>query len=206
MIDFSFFIGQWFGYSIVLAQDGVDRFGLPTWRCHCERCGRDYVAETNPIIQRFPTPCGCRPRRRSTPRQSRGGLSRSRAYRIWADLRRRCRAGGDRGRYQERGIRLHSTWNDDFDAFVQDVGVAPGPRARLERIDQQVGYEPGNVVWTTTRTAPASRLNAHMITANGKTLTLTEWAALAGLHPGTLGWRINAGWDLQRALATAPGH
>ena len=107
MIDFSFFIGQWFGYSQVLGQDGVDRFGLPTWRCHCERCGRDYIAATNPIIHRFPTPCGCRPPRRSTPRRSRGGLSRSRAYRVWADLRRRCRAGGDRGRYQERGIKLH---------------------------------------------------------------------------------------------------
>jgi hypothetical protein len=99
---------------------------------------------------------------------------------------------------------LHGAWKDDFDAFVQEVGVAPDPRARLERIDHQVGYEPGNVRWTTTPTTPASRLNAHMITANGKTLTLTEWAALTRLHPGTLAWRIHAGWDLQRALATPP--
>jgi hypothetical protein len=203
MIDFSLFVGQWFGYSIVLAQDGVDRFGLPTWRCHCDRCGRDYVAATNPIIHRFPTPCRCRPPRRSIPRRSRGGLSRSRAYRIWADLRRRCRSGGDRGRYQERGIKLHGPWADDFDAFVQEVGIAPGPCARFERIDQQEGYEPGNVRWTTTPTTPASRLNAHMITANGNTVTLAEWAALTGLHPGTLGWRINAGWDLRRALTTS---
>jgi len=205
MIDSSFFIGQWFGYSIVLGQDGVDRFGLPTWRCHCERCGRDYIAATNPIIHRFPTPCGCRPPRRSTPRRSRGGLSRSRAYRVWADLRRRCRAGGDRGRYQERGITLHSPWADDFDAFAQEVGIAPDRRARLERIDPQEGYEPGNVRWTMAPATLASRLNAHMITANGKTMALAEWAALTGLHAGTLAWRINAGWDLQRALATPPG-
>jgi hypothetical protein len=125
---------------------------------------------------------------------------------VWADLRRRCRAGGDRGRYHERRIKLHGPWVDDFDTFMQEVGIAPDPRARLERINRQVGYEPGNVRWTTTPTMPASRLNARMITADGMTMTLTEWAALAGLHPGTLGWRINAGWDLQRALSTAPGH
>ena len=203
MIDFSLFINQWFGPSLVIAQEKTDSFGLPTWLCHCTRCNQNYLAATNPIIKRFPTPCGCRPPRRiAIPRQSRGGRSRSREYRVWCDLRRRCRAGSDRGRYHERGIQLHGAWISDFDAFVQDVGAAPGSRARLERIDREGGYTPANVRWTMMPTSPALRLNARLITVNGKTLTLADWATLAGIRPATLAGRINARWDLQRALAT----
>lgn len=205
-IDLSFLIGQRFGRSVVLAQEGIDEFGLPTWRCHCDRCGQNYIASTNPIIQRFPTPCRCREPRRSVTRQSRGGLSSTREYRVWADLRRRCRAGGNRGRYWDRGIELHSAWADDFDTFRHDVGVAPASRARLDRVDRRRGYVPGNVHWATAPASPASRLNAHIIAVNGRLMTLAEMARVASLRPATLGWRINAGWTVERALSTPPGN
>ena len=91
-IDPSFFINRRFGRAVVIEQAAIDAFGLPTWRCQCD-CGREYIAQTNPIIHRSPTPCPCPPatRRRLSRPQMMHGMSRTRAYRVWCDLRRYLR-------------------------------------------------------------------------------------------------------------------
>jgi hypothetical protein len=48
--------------------------------------------------------------------------------------------------YGGRGIAVCDRWRGSFENFLADVGERP-PGLTLERIDNNKGYEPGNVKW-----------------------------------------------------------
>ena len=50
--------------------------------------------------------------------------------------------------YGGRGITVCQEWLR-FSTFLEDVGVAPAPHLTLDRVDNNKGYEPGNVRWAT---------------------------------------------------------
>lgn len=45
---------------------------------------------------------------------------------------------------------------------------------------------------------------ARTITHNGITLTIKEWAKRTNQLPGTLRWRLSAGWPIAQALHASP--
>lgn len=51
--------------------------------------------------------------------------------------------------YGGRGITICPEWRDSFVRFIADVGVKASAGVTLDRIDNDRGYEPGNVRWTT---------------------------------------------------------
>ena len=88
----------------------------------------------------------------------RGGKTTHPLYDVYHDLRRRC-LNPRHIRYRDyggRGIRIHPEWAEDFWAFVRDVGERPEGKTpggksywQIDRIDNDRGYEPGNVRWAT---------------------------------------------------------
>lgn len=102
-------------------------------------------------------------------------------------------------RYGGRGIRVCERWQD-FRNFLADVGECPVGMT-LERLDNNRGYEPGNVRWATVAEQSANQRNNVRITFEGRTLHLAAWARELGLDYGALYWRIvTAKWPLGRAL------
>jgi hypothetical protein len=67
-------------------------------------------------------------------------------YFRWYEIKNRCTRPErkDWPRYGGRGITLCERWMV-FDNFVADVGQPPFLGAQLDRIDNDRGYEPGNV-------------------------------------------------------------
>ena len=77
----------------------------------------------------------------------------------------------------------------------------PSDKHSVDRIDNERGYEPGNVRWATlTEQARNRRSNSHL-TAFGETLTIAEWAERTGLHRGTIESRIGYGMSPEKALS-----
>lgn len=71
----------------------------------------------------------------------------------------------------------------------------------LERKKNHLGYSKANCEWATMTKQARNRRGNRMVTFNGKTQTLAEWAEDLGLVYGTLSARINKyGWPLDRAL------
>lgn len=52
--------------------------------------------------------------------------------------------------YGGRGIKVCDQWIDNFNQFLQDVGLKPDPYLSLERIDNNNDYRPDNVKWATS--------------------------------------------------------
>lgn len=105
--------------------------------------------------------------------------------------------------YGARGIAVHETWRASFDAFLRDVGARPTPKHSLERVDNDRGYEPGNVRWATRAEQNANTRQNVTITIGGETLIRTEWARRSGVPPKAIRDRMEKlGWDAKAAIFT----
>lgn len=80
-------------------------------------------------------------------------------YRAWGNMKTRCVNPNDAkrfARYGGRGIAIDPEWMEDFAAFLAHIGPRPSAGMSVDRIDNERGYEPGNVRWAT---ALEQRLN-----------------------------------------------
>lgn len=132
------------------------------------------------------------------------GLSRTPEYRAWQLARLRCTDPKHAAypRYGGRGITMAAVWLADPSAFVAHVGPRPSPEHEIDRIDNDRGYEPGNLRWVTRRVNDRNRSSNRHLTHQGETLTVAEWCERLGLPRDTVGKRLASGWSDEEALST----
>lgn len=121
---------------------------------------------------------------------------RSKIYDVWVAMRARCNNPRDRGypRYGARGITVCPEWSS-FDQFLADMGLPPEGHS-LDRIDNDKGYSPDNCRWADAATQRRNTSKTVLITYQGKTQCLKDWAAELGLSYTMLRRRNQAGWKL----------
>ena len=110
--------------------------------------------------------------------------------------------------YMERGIRVCDEWSS-FDAFAlyieSHVGIPDfeSQRWTLDRIENDKGYEPGNVRWATYKDNLRNRRVNRTVQWQGRAITIAELADLCGQPYGLLMDRIaRRGWAPEKAVAT----
>lgn len=92
--------------------------------------------------------------------------------------------------YGGRGIRIHSAWLANPRLFVEHVGLRPSPKHEIDRIDNNKGYEPGNLRWATSKDQKLNRRNTIWIEHAGKRQCLSDWARELRLDFKTLHHRL----------------
>lgn len=140
--------------------------------------------------------------RQKTVKRYSHGLSRTPAYRVWVAMIHRCtnRNYFAYPRYGGRGVNVCERWLD-VRAFVADMGQPPQGHS-LERVDNDGPYTPENCVWATSVQQTRNRRNTRLLTHEGVTKTVQEWADHCGLKYSTLLRRVDDwGWDLGKALS-----
>lgn len=126
-------------------------------------------------------------------------------YKTWSSMIQRCtnERNAKHPQYGARGITVCERWRD-FDLFYADVGERPFPDAQIDRIDNDKGYEPGNVRWVSRKENQRNRRANHCLTFDGVTKCLAEWEEETGIKSNTILTRIRRGWTAGEALELVP--
>lgn len=118
-------------------------------------------------------------------------------------MRERCfnENNPEYGRYGGRGIDVCTEWAV-YEAF-RDWALANGYAENLsiDRIDNDGNYCPENCRWATAKQQANNTRKTHLITFNGETHSVSEWARILNIKQSTLRMRINNyGWSVEDAL------
>lgn len=176
--------GKW---TVVSKATSIIKQGYPRrmWLCRCV-CGTERPVEENQLIRGDSTSCGC-------TRNIKHGMSKTSEYSIWASMRDRCLNPGNEAwnNYGGRGITVSKEF-DTFIGFYNIVGRKPDNKS-LDRIDNNKGYEPGNIKWSTQTEQTSNTRRNKYITFENKTMTASAWARELGVSPSCLYWRMKYG-------------
>lgn len=134
------------------------------------------------------------------------GKPESPTYRSWWSMKRRCEDPHDSQYhyYGGRGIQVCAQWRTSFLAFLADVGPRPSLGHSLDRYPDKDGdYKPGNVRWATDTEQNRNRRGVRLLTYQGITCSIPEWAERTGLTAEAIACRLRRGDSVEHAL-TAP--
>lgn len=198
--------GMRFGRLTVLERQGSNNRGQALWGCVCD-CGNEVVVESWSLRGGNTQSCGCLWKERVRETIQTHGMSRTSIYHTWESIRKRCGSKKHKNfkDYGGRGISVCSEWIDDFQSFYDYVSQLPHfgePGRELDRIDNDKNYEPGNVRWSTRKEQCNNRRSNLLVTYNGKTQTVTQWAEEVGIPYHTIRERLMRGWSAEKALTT----
>ena len=167
------------------------------WPCRCD-CGNLTKVRGDHLKNKNTSSCGCKARNCIGKTH---GLTGSRTYRIWAQMKNRClnSSNKDYKYYGARGITVCERWRT-FENFLEDMGEAPH-ELTLDRHPNPGGdYEPGNCRWATMKEQNRNRRSHVMLTHEGKTQCLSAWAEELGISETRLRYWIKKSASLETAI------
>jgi len=173
--------------------------------CQCE-CGKNKPFTAQSLINGKSQSCGCLRGEKLRDKNMKHGHSiggkRSPEHSAWHSMLQRCKNPKHK-RYAEwggRGIKVCERW-ETFANFLADMGKRPSLKHSVDRFpDTNGNYEPSNCRWATNKEQCNNKRNNHLLTFNGKTQTLTQWAEETGIKYSALSDRILSGWSVGDAL------
>ena len=183
--------------------------GVVQWICLCD-CGVFCTVAAASLKNLTTKSCGCLLReftnsiRKHGCSHANGKGKPSAEYRTWQDMLTRCRST-DPARYAlygGRGITVCDRWLNSFENFLMDMGPRPGLGYSIDRKNNNLGYSPDNCHWATDIQQARNKRNNRIITINGESKTLPEWAEIHNKPQYLVRLRIRRGWEPERALST----
>lgn len=201
-------IGKKIGRLTVVERAENTKQGTTQWKCICE-CGNEVVILGSNLRQGRTKSCGCYQKECAKKRITTHGETKTRLFTVWQKIKDRCYNENHKSYkdYGGRGISMCDSWKDSFEAF-RDWAIENGysDDLTIDRIDVDGNYEPSNCRWVTQKEQQNNRTNNHLLTYNGETKTMAQWADEVGLPYHTIVARINKySWTVEEALSTPVG-
>jgi len=190
--------GQRFGRWKVLQWGGAVQTG---WLCRCD-CGFLGFVKSQTLRNKRSAQCQDCHNAWVKEKMTKHAGWKHELYNIWSGMNRRCYEPGNNKYhiYGGRGIKVCKKWKEDPYQFFKDMGPRPSKNYTVDRIDGDGDYAPGNCRWATQKEQQRNRRVQRLITYNGETKCIAEWAEQYGMNQNTLRSRFNLGWDFERAV------
>lgn len=190
--------GQRFGRLVVRGEASPASNGRRRVRCTCD-CGAEVLIEPRALTSsKGGKSCGCLQKdvvRRIVieTRTTHGGTGTA-EYNIWRHMKGRCenKSNAKFASYGGRGIKVCERWQNDFEAFLSDMGPRP-KGCSIDRIDTNGDYEPGNCRWATNLVQSRNKRNHRLVEYAGKMMPLSEACECANVNYRSALYRLNKG-------------
>lgn len=199
-------VGQKFESLVVLA---VHKRGLAyVLECRCV-CGAITTALKTNVLSGNTTSCGCYKKQLDSVRlktlavtHGEGQRGRPSAeHRVWTGMLTRCRnpKADSYPHYGGRGIAVCERWLK-FENFLSDMGRRPSKHHSIERLRSDGNYESVNCIWATLDQQSRNKRNNRILTLDGVSKTITDWAKGLDLTHQSIRYRLKSGLSLEKAL------
>lgn len=195
--------GMKFGKLTVLERAENDRFGNVRWVCQCDCYGPNSIVTVRGYDLKSGKTKGCGCLNNGHPKH---GYRHTKLYKTWSNMRSRCNNPNCEYYYMYggQGITVCDDWNDDFIPFMEwalENGYEEG--LTIDRIDNELGYNPDNCRWATAKQQSNNRRNVPIYSMNGEAHTLSEWCDIVGLPRNVVYTRIHCyNWTFEQAITT----
>lgn len=197
-------VGEKFGKLTVIkrSDDYISPKGKhsPMWLCQCE-CGNIKAITQSSLESGGTKSCGCSRYESKTKH----GLSGSRLYNIWSNMKQRCNSENQSNynRYGGRGITYCKQWEDfsGFSKWAFENGYED--TLTIERKDVNGNYCPENCCWIPQPDqAKNRRPSLRLVDKNGNERLMVDIAEELGISADVVRARYESGWDLYSAVYT----
>lgn len=134
------------------------------------------------------------------------GKTKMAEYKQWKSMKSRCYSPSTtKGKYKENNIQVCDEWKNSFEAFYADMGSCP-EGFTLERVNNLENYSKENCIWANRTTQSKNREDFNdIVTYQGKTMVLKDWAKEFGIKYTTLYQRIyRSGLSFEEAIQKDP--
>lgn len=194
--------GQQIGRWTVLNRTANPNGGRDAfWLCQCD-CGTIRPVNGSVLRRGGSHSCGCLTTEQLVQRTFKHGDGKSKLHTIWYNMIARCTnpSTDSYHLYGARGIKVCAEWLDylTFKSWAMNSGY--DPQLTLERKDSNGNYNTDNCTWATVKEQANNRRTNHILTVNGTSLTIAQWADITGIKYGTLWRRIKLGWPPEKAI------
>ena len=190
-------VGQKYGKLTVVRESGKDHRGY-RYECKCD-CGGVAlnVAGTDLRCGRK-TSCGCR----FGERRKTHGMSGTRQYYIWSNMKRRCDEPSNKEYhcYGGKGVTYCEGWKD-FSNFWADMKDGYAEHLTLDRINVDGNYSKDNCRWATLKEQENNRTNNLVLNYRGQNLTLAQIANITGTNYSSINNRLRRGMSIEDATS-----
>lgn len=193
--------GQRFGWLVAQFID-TGRSSVVMWVCKCD-CGSIASIRSAYLRSGKTQSCGCQRQRNTRKHGAAGCGKRTAEYKTWEAVIDRCfnEKHKQYADYGGRGIVMCEEWRNDFSAFFAAVGQKPSPAHTIGRLDNDVGYRPGNVEWQTRRQQQNNMRSNRFVVHDGRRQTVAQWARELGKPVSTIQRRAVFGHRLDATTA-----
>lgn len=168
------------------------------WECKCD-CGNVVIVSGKNLRSGSTKSCGCYnlesiSKRNKIIHRIHGGTN-TKLFRIWSGIKTRCNNchNSNYRYYGAKGIRICPDWENSYETFREwalSSGYEDG--LSIDRIDFNGNYEPSNCRWVAGSVQQRNRSSNRIITYNGESHCLSEWAEILGIDSDVLLKRLGS--------------
>lgn len=207
--------GQKFNRLTIIKLDHIKEYISPKRKlkqsqefyiCKCD-CGNECIVMKQSLLNNRTKSCGCFRRESFSKIITKHNMIKTRLYGILKSMKRRCYNKNFKffKYYGGRDIVICDEWLNKDNGFISFYNWAMDngyeEDLTIDRINNNGNYEPSNCRWTTQKEQSRNKRNNHLITYNGETHCISEWAEIKNINYKLLSNRINKSkWSAEKSL------